>query len=128
MIVIVIVAQVAAGVLGQGQAPGRGNAPAAPPPAAAGAGRAGGLGAAYDPRPPADLAQVERGKGLYGVRCTFCHGADARGGEGGPNLVRSGSILNDVNGEALRVYSRLSNGDLEFAMALRDDAGRERSL
>lgn len=32
--------------------------------------------------------------------------------------------LNDSNGEALRVYSRMSKGQLEFALALRDDAGR----
>ncbi|HXE65100.1 MAG TPA: c-type cytochrome [Bryobacteraceae bacterium] len=63
--------------------------------AQAGAGRGAGL------RPPSDAAQVERGKALYGVRCTFCHGADARGGEGGPNLVRSGLVLNDINGESI---------------------------
>ena len=34
--------------------------------------------------------------------------------------------LDDVSGEALRVYSRRSNGDLQFALALRDDAGRLR--
>jgi len=32
----------------------------------------------YPPRPPADPAAVERGKALYGVNCTFCHGTDAR--------------------------------------------------
>ena len=26
-----------------------------------------------------DPGAVERGKALYGVNCTFCHGADARG-------------------------------------------------
>src|SRR5678816_967052 len=57
--------------------------------------RANEAGAVSDP------AQVERGKALYGVRCTFCHGADARGGEGGPNLVRSGLVLNDVKGELI---------------------------
>jgi len=25
---------------------------------------------------------VARGKALYGVQCTICHGADARGGSG----------------------------------------------
>ena len=42
---------------------------------------------------------VERGKALYGVNCNFCHGSDARGGEGGPNLLRSELVLNDQNGE-----------------------------
>jgi mono/diheme cytochrome c family protein len=33
------------------------------------------------------------------VNCSFCHGSDARGGEGGPNLLRSELVLNDKNGE-----------------------------
>lgn len=44
---------------------------------------------------------VERGKAIYGVNCAFCHGSDARGGEGGPNLIRSQVLLNDQNGEHL---------------------------
>jgi mono/diheme cytochrome c family protein len=44
---------------------------------------------------------VERGKAIYGVNCAFCHGSDARGGEGGPNLIRSQVLLNDQNGETL---------------------------
>ena len=44
---------------------------------------------------------VERGKSIYGVNCAFCHGSDARGGEGGPNLIRSQVLLNDQNGELL---------------------------
>src|SRR5207302_1952904 len=31
----------------------------------------------------------------------FCHGSDARGGEGGPNLIRSQLILNDQKGELI---------------------------
>jgi len=96
LIMLAIVAQLAGQLSAQGQAPGRGNGPAAPP-----AGAAAGRGRGYDPRPPADPAQVERGKGLYGVQCTFCHGPDARGGEGGPNLIRSGVILNDISGELI---------------------------
>ena len=94
-IVIVIAVQVAGHLPAQGQTPARGNAPAGGP------GRGGGGFGAFDPRPPSDPAQVERGKALYGVRCTFCHGADARGGEGGPNLVRSGLVLNDIKGELI---------------------------
>lgn len=44
---------------------------------------------------------LERGKGLYGIRCTFCHGADARGGSGGPNLLRADLVLNDKDGELI---------------------------
>lgn len=57
--------------------------------------------AAYPSRPPADPAALARGKALYGVNCNFCHGSDARGGEGGPNLLRSQLVLNDKNGETL---------------------------
>ena len=57
---------------------------------------------AYPDRRPTDTAAVDRGKALYGLNCSFCHGDDARGGEqGGPNLIRSDSILRDQNGEAL---------------------------
>src|SRR2546423_11544342 len=59
--------------------------PAQQPPAG-GRGRGGGMNA-YPQRPPADPAALERGKALYGASCSFCHGADARGGEGGPNLL-----------------------------------------
>jgi len=81
--------------------------PAAPAgrgaPADAGrGGRAGrGFGGAYPQRPPADPASVERGRALYGVNCAFCHGSDARGGEGGPNLLRAQIMLNDKNGELI---------------------------
>src|SRR5260370_3552297 len=57
-------------------------------------GARGSRPAAYPDRPPADLAAVARGKALYGVHCNFCHGSDARGGEGGPNLLRSEIVLN----------------------------------
>ena len=49
----------------------------------------------YPVRPPADPAAVERGKALYGVNCQFCHGADTRGGDSGPSLLRSGTVLDD---------------------------------
>lgn len=45
---------------------------------------------------------VERGNGLYQVNCMACHGADLRGGDqGGPNLLRSTIVLNDVAGELI---------------------------
>jgi mono/diheme cytochrome c family protein len=90
------------------------QAPAQPPPGApatpqggrggrgaGGGGGGGGFAAAYPQRPPADPAVVERGKAIYGVNCAFCHGSDARGGEGGPNLIRSDLVLNDKNGELI---------------------------
>jgi cytochrome c oxidase cbb3-type subunit III len=53
-------------------------------------------------RKPEDPAQVERGKALYGIHCTSCHGADLRGGDiGGPNLLRSQLALSDKEGELI---------------------------
>lgn len=53
-------------------------------------------------RPPGDPALIERGKTLYGINCTGCHGADLRGGDiGGPNLLRSQVALSDKDGELI---------------------------
>ena len=57
-------------------------------------------GQAYPPRTPVEPAILERGKAIYSVNCAFCHGADARGGDGGgPNLLRSQLVLSDQKGE-----------------------------
>src|SRR5204863_1503970 len=55
----------------------------------------------YPQRPPGDPAAIDRGKALYGVNCQFCHGADTRGGDGGPSLLRSGLVLEDQKGELI---------------------------
>lgn len=72
-------------------------------PPAAGGGRRPGRGGGFNAvagRPTGDPAEIARGKTLYGVQCTGCHGADLRGGDmGGPNLLRSQAILSDQNGE-----------------------------
>jgi mono/diheme cytochrome c family protein len=60
----------------------------------------------YPVRPPGDPAMVERGKGLFSVNCSFCHGANAMGGESGPNLVRSEVVLNDKDGELILQVTR----------------------
>jgi cytochrome c oxidase cbb3-type subunit III len=67
---------------------------------------------AYPQHPKADQAVLDRGKALYGVHCNFCHGSDARGGEGGPNLLRSELVLNDQNGEGLTPVIRDGRGDM----------------
>src|SRR5215470_19969000 len=56
---------------------------------------------AYPDRPAGDPAAVERGKALYSVNCQFCHGADTRGGDSGPSLLRSGIVLDDQRGELI---------------------------
>jgi cytochrome c oxidase cbb3-type subunit 3 len=53
-------------------------------------------------RPPGDPVKIARGKVLYGIQCTGCHGADLRGGDlGGPNLLRSQLTLSDQEGELI---------------------------
>jgi cytochrome c oxidase cbb3-type subunit III len=73
---------------------------AAPPEG--GRGRIGGIGiGAYPVRPPGDPAALERGTALYKTNCSFCHGQDVRGGDGGPSLLRSALVLADQNGELI---------------------------
>lgn len=56
---------------------------------------------AYPVRPAPDPAKVDHGKRLFSANCSFCHGANARGGEGGPNLTRSEIVLDDKEGELI---------------------------
>lgn len=77
------------------------------PPVPAGTGGPGGtteaermqkflaIGEAPDP------AAVTRGKNLFVATCGFCHGANATGGESGPNLVRSVLVLHDNKGDQI---------------------------
>jgi mono/diheme cytochrome c family protein len=83
------------------------------PPAQGGRG-GGGFANAFPQHPPADPAMVERGKALYGVNCQFCHGGDARGGEGGPNLLRADVVLNDQQGELIAPI--VQNGRVDQGM------------
>jgi len=48
-----------------------------------------------------DAAAVERGQKLFVSNCGFCHGATARGGENGPDLVRSVIALRDEGGDLI---------------------------
>jgi cytochrome c oxidase cbb3-type subunit 3 len=91
----------------QGHAPELVQDPPAGAPQGRGAGsqtgRQGGGQRANFPqqqRAPGDPATIARGRALFGVHCTACHGADLRGGDqGGPNLLRSQIILTDQHGE-----------------------------
>jgi len=51
------------------------------------------------PVPPADA--VERGQKQFVIQCGGCHGADARGDDNGPDLVRSEIVLDDEQGNLL---------------------------
>ncbi len=80
----------------------------------------GGFGNAYPQRPPATPEVLERGKALYSVHCSFCHGSDARGGgEGGPSLIRSDIMLNDQKGELLAPVVQNGRGLMpKFALTM----------
>jgi mono/diheme cytochrome c family protein len=56
---------------------------------------------AFPKRAPADPAALERGKAIYGANCQFCHGADTRGGDAGPSLLRSQLVQDDRSGEVI---------------------------
>jgi mono/diheme cytochrome c family protein len=75
-------------------------------------GRGGPRPPAFPTRHAADSAVLDRGKALYGVNCNFCHGSDARGGEGGPNLLRSELVLNDQNGELIAPVVQNGRGEM----------------
>jgi len=51
------------------------------------------------PVPPSDA--VERGQKQFVVQCASCHGANARGDDKGPDLVRSEIVLDDEQGNLI---------------------------
>lgn len=53
-----------------------------------------------------DPAAAERGAKLFATGCGFCHGSTARGGEGGPDLLRSVVVLDDDKGNLIRPVIR----------------------
>jgi mono/diheme cytochrome c family protein len=76
---------------------------------------------AYPDRRPDDPAAIERGKAMYGVNCQFCHGADIRGGDSGPSLLRSGVVLDDQHGELIAPIvqnGRTDRGMPKFAFTM----------
>jgi mono/diheme cytochrome c family protein len=84
----------------------------APAPGPGGRGRIGGAGiGAYPQRTVDDPAATARGKAAYSTNCAFCHGADTRGGDGGPSLLRSALVLDDKNGELIGPVVRSGRPD-----------------
>lgn len=61
--------------------------------------------------PPTDPAAVERGGQLLREQCGFCHGANARGGSGGPDLTRSVIVQEDENGVQLGAFLLAGRAD-----------------
>jgi cytochrome c oxidase cbb3-type subunit III len=48
-----------------------------------------------------DAATLERGKTAFVSTCGGCHGSNAKGGENGPDLVRSVQVIDDENGNLI---------------------------
>jgi len=48
-----------------------------------------------------DPASIERGQKTFITNCGFCHGSRAKGGEKGPDLMRSVLVLDDENGQSI---------------------------
>jgi cytochrome c oxidase cbb3-type subunit 3 len=63
---------------------------------------------------------VDRGQKAFVSACGFCHGANAKGGESGPDLLRSVLVLDDDNGERIGpviLNGRLDKGMPKFALS-----------
>jgi cytochrome c oxidase cbb3-type subunit 3 len=58
-----------------------------------------------------DQASRDRGKTGFGAACAFCHGANARGGEGGPDLLHSVVVLQDESGTQLGAFLQKGRPD-----------------
>lgn len=68
-----------------------------------------------------------QGRQLFQTNCSFCHGIDARGGaQGGPDLVTSQIVRQDVDGKQLGAFVRLGRPDKGMpAFNLSDDDVRK---
>jgi len=107
-----------AGARGLDVAPsGQAPAPAAPPQPdqPVGRGQGGGRGRGAAPAPGGggfgrgrsfDAEAIARAKPVFEEQCGFCHGNDARGRAGGPDLARSLVVLADTGGKDLSPYIR----------------------
>jgi cytochrome c oxidase cbb3-type subunit III len=68
-----------------------------------------------------DNAAVTRGRAVYAQYCINCHGSNVKGGENGPDLIRSVVVLRDRLGNGIGpALKRLANhpGDLTQAQIL----------
>jgi mono/diheme cytochrome c family protein len=68
-----------ASLFGEGQEPPGGRGGAQPIPQ-------------FNRTPPVDAAAHERGRSLWASHCVDCHGAQARGTEKGPNIIRTKTV------------------------------------
>jgi cytochrome c oxidase cbb3-type subunit 3 len=90
-----------------------------PPKAQKEGGQASPQGPKTSPQAGANLPaysseQIQAGQALFAGQCSFCHGRDAAGGEGGPDLTASALVAQDVHGEKIGQVVR--NGRLDKGM------------
>ena len=87
--------------------------PATPPaqPAGRGRGESPAPAAGRGRGPSFDQAAIARAKPVYEPQCGFCHGNDARGRAGGPDLARSLVVLADTGGKELAGFLRNGRPD-----------------
>jgi mono/diheme cytochrome c family protein len=81
------------------QPPPAGGRQGGPPPGRGGGGMLAGAGPSD--KPVVDAASADRGRKVWASECIDCHGTQARGGDKGPNLVRSVLVLRDRYGSQL---------------------------
>ena len=62
--------------------------------------------------PIPDPEMVARGQSVYVANCGFCHGSSAKGGEGGPDLVRAVPVLHDEGGNLLAPIIQKGRGGM----------------
>jgi mono/diheme cytochrome c family protein len=71
--------------------------------------------------PAPDPASVERGQQLFVASCGFCHGSSGKGGNNGPDLVRSVLVLHDEGSGAevgpVILEGRPTKGMPKFSMS-----------
>ena len=67
---------------------------------------------------PAD--QIRAGEQRFTAQCGFCHGRDATGGEGGPDLTRSELVAQDNRGDKIAPLIRSGRGAMPAITDLSD--------
>jgi cytochrome c oxidase cbb3-type subunit 3 len=99
MIVVSLVAQEPQTPPAGGRGTGTGRGQTYPPPSRGGGGGGGAAGPAD--KPLVDFALADKGKDVWIAECVTCHGAQARGTDNGPNLLRSIVFLRDRYGSEI---------------------------
>lgn len=66
---------------------------------------------------------VETGRALFAAQCGFCHGIDAAGGSGGPDLTRSELVAGDYRGDAIGPVVRTGRLEADVPMPALPDIG-----